>query len=1391
MAALAVLCGAVASAGEVTGVTFASTPTGDAYTAEDEIEVDVTFDEDVTVTGTPTFTLTVGRVQRPMTHDPDNSDTDTLRFVYEVREGDLDDDGVSYGANALRGGRIVSGNPATAVDRALVGIGRDRNQRVDAVAPRVDYVRFTSNSGSDLTYAIGDTVEVTVTFDEPVDATGSVVLILDIGGDELEASLVSPQDGAALVFRYIVAADDEDTNGVSVAANALRLGATGQVEDAVGNAAEVRLNRLPSGSAHRVDGIAPLASGAPRVVSRPRSGGAYGAGEWIEVALTFSEAVVASAGSLTLLVGDRDAAEERTAAFYAEGSSGRRVAFRYRVQPTDVDTDGVSVNANAVTALAVSDLAGNAWDGEHAAMPEQAGHRVDGTVPQPARVDGTPEVTSSPGAHGYAVGDTIDLRVRFTGVVFRSTTDPPAFTLRVGEADRTMAYRDGDGTNALEFRYTVAAGDLDTNGIGWQANALTGSVADAEGVAVDQTVPRVSRRAAHTVDGVAPALRTTNPVRVTSMPVAESYRSGETIKVSVAFSEPVEAVHEPDLTLGLEIGTATRQAALESRDRPTDELIFEYTVQDGDSDDDGIAVTGFAGGRVRDLAGNAATLTATLAAQSGHPVDGSAPAATGVSVVSDPGEDDTYAAGDRIQVQLTFGEDISVSGEPYLLLTVGSLTRRASLDRARPRLLVFGYDVQPGDLDTNGISVAAGALLGGGITDSAGNPVARSLTPLEDAEDHMVDAVAPEVEGVAILSEPDDDEGYDTGEVIEVGVTWDEEVYVLSGTPELLLSIGANSRGAGYVGGGGTRTLRFRYEVQAGDRDDDGISIAPDALRGGDIEDAAGTDWEEDEAERRIPAVRAQPGHRVFARTPGVPVVEGVTVRPPTGDTFRLGDRIEVTVTFDRGVFVTGDPVLTLSIGGRSREALLSTGSGTARLVFAYVVQADDRDDDGISIPPDALRLGDGGTVTDEDGAPAVVAFRGLPADGALRVDGGAVGVRRVWIASTPPADGRYGVGDTLEVRVAFSGPVHVTGNPELTLHLGGEDRAMSLFSGGGTDTLTFRYVVAEGDVDDDGVSIAANALTGGTIEDGAGRPVARDFAALPVDPGHRVDGTVRVTAVTAVAIVSDPARDRTYLAGEAIEVAVTFDGVVHVSGEPLLAVLVGGGTRDAALVSGSGTDTLTFRYVVAEGDEHRRRRRREHRGERPDGGHDRGRRRPAGGPGLRGVAGGPRASGGRYGEGHGGGGRGDRFRSRAGPDLSRGGGHRGRGHVRRRRACERRAAPGGAGGGRDARRGPGVGQWHGHPDVPVCRGGGGRRRRRREHRGERPDGGHDRGRRRPSGGPGLRGVAGGPRASGGRYGEGHGGDGRGDRSRSPRGTGPISRGRPSRSRSRSTASCM
>jgi|GEM_PF-3236898 len=84
---------------------------------------------------------------------------------------------------------------------------------------------------------------------------------------------------------------------------------------------------------------------------------------------------------------------------------------------------------------------------------------------------------------------------------------------------------------------------------------------------------------------------------------------------------------------------------------------------------------------------------------------------------------------------------------------------------------------------------------------------------------------------------------YRAGDNIDVTVNFDQAVTVAGGTPTLALDVGGVSRTAAYVSGSGTTALVFRYAVQAGDADTNGVDAAANgiALAGATIRDTAGT----------------------------------------------------------------------------------------------------------------------------------------------------------------------------------------------------------------------------------------------------------------------------------------------------------------------------------------------------------------------------------------------------------------------------------------------------------------------------------------------------------------------------------------------------------------------
>ena len=107
-------------------------------------------------------------------------------------------------------------------------------------------------------------------------------------------------------------------------------------------------------------------------------------------------------------------------------------------------------------------------------------------------------------------------------------------------------------------------------------------------------------------------------------------------------------------------------------------------------------------------------------------------------------------------------------------------------------------------------------------------------------------------------------------------------------------------------------------------------------------------------------AVLAAPS--VGAQTPTVSGVS-ITSSPASGDTYELAEQIEVLVTFDQGVNVTGWPQLALTIGATTRQARYYLIQNNFRSIgFRYAVQSSDSDSDGIGIGASALTL-NGGTI--------------------------------------------------------------------------------------------------------------------------------------------------------------------------------------------------------------------------------------------------------------------------------------------------------------------------------------------------------------------------------------------------------------------------------------------
>ena len=148
--------------------------------------------------------------------------------------------------------------------------------------PTIESVAVTSDPGEDGGYAIGDEIQVGLTFSEAVTVTGAPQLTLDVGGQRRTAEYSEGSTTTQLLFTYTVASGDEDTDGIAVVANSLAL--NGGAIRAGSEDATLTHAGLHSGD-HKVDGIAPTVTvgGEPRTYVPP--------GRLFNVIFYFSEKV--------------------------------------------------------------------------------------------------------------------------------------------------------------------------------------------------------------------------------------------------------------------------------------------------------------------------------------------------------------------------------------------------------------------------------------------------------------------------------------------------------------------------------------------------------------------------------------------------------------------------------------------------------------------------------------------------------------------------------------------------------------------------------------------------------------------------------------------------------------------------------------------------------------------------------------------------------------------------------------------------------------------------------------------------------------------------------------------------------------------------------------------
>ena len=460
------------------------------------------------------------------------------------------------------------------------------------------------------------------------------------------------------------------------------------------------------------------------------------------------------------------------------------------------------------------------------------------------------------------------------------------------------------------------------------------TVAFADGAFTNESAATVggSSRGGFAIDFADPDTPTVAGLIVQGGPDSgDTYGAGETIRVAVSLFPRVTVTGTP--RLALTVGATRRFADLAGRSDiefstgTVSRLVFQYTVAAADRDLNGFSVPAntleLNGGAIAGRDGGAAADLSHVAyaAGSGHKVNGgSAPVDTTAPTLQ-------RAEVDGATLTLTFDEALDpdwvpATGQFTVTVTTAEASEGAAGAASETRTvtgvavdgdkvtLTLETAVQDGETVTVKYTPPETNPLG----DGAGNG-AKAFDG-QEAVNNTPHENGPRIGSIAFGSSsvPADGVAFGIGERIGVVVRYDAQVAV-TGTPRVPLDIGGVTRHAAFsrddstlTGVGSRSFVSFTYTVQAGDRDDDGISVAANSLElnGGTIKanTAAGENAWRDHVALAADATRKVDGRLDVPLAPDLSGVEvhvvGQTITfrwsPPAADASRAavtGYRVE------------------------------------------------------------------------------------------------------------------------------------------------------------------------------------------------------------------------------------------------------------------------------------------------------------------------------------------------------------------------------------------------------------------------------------------------------------------------------------------------------------------
>ena len=506
----------------IDSIAFNSAGADNTFHLGEAVTATVTFDEAVTVTGTPQLTIKVGSADKVLDYSSGSGAAALVFTGYTVASGDTDTDGISIEADKLdlNSGTIkasAGGNPDAVLTHTAVDASA--SHKVSGVAaPMVpaDVTRFALQTHATTT-------------------PGSIEWANYDGGTGATSFEFRTSTDSGTSWSHEVTDDwpdpTVDSNGISYLAGltpgtAYTFELRGRNDDGVGGAAQATGT---TAGAVSITGVA--------LTSSPASGTTYDTGEDVTATLTFSRPVTVAevGGNLPQL--ELNFGGTAKPAICAAARQQTAVACTYTVVFGDAASGGVAIAANKLTLNGGTIRLGSGSDANvdytvplaHTALAADTDHKVGATSIVPPEVSSI-ALTSSPSlSNGYAIGETVEATVTFDAAVDISGT--PQLELDFDGTGKAADCTAGTLPTTMTCSYDVAVNDSAPSGIAIAANKLTGGTIVAAGTttAADLDHVAVAIDADHKVDGIRPTLVTTG----TDAPTT----STDGTKVILTFSE--------------------------------------------------------------------------------------------------------------------------------------------------------------------------------------------------------------------------------------------------------------------------------------------------------------------------------------------------------------------------------------------------------------------------------------------------------------------------------------------------------------------------------------------------------------------------------------------------------------------------------------------------------------------------------------------------------------------------------------------------------------------------------------------------------------------------------------------------------------------------------------